>query len=639
MTTNQEKFEFGAEVGKILHLMIHSLYTNKDIFLRELISNASDACDKLRYESLTKPELLSEDSDLNIRILPITLDRTLSISDNGIGMNKEDLINHLGTIAKSGTQGFLENMTGDSEKDIQLIGQFGVGFYSAFMVAESVTVISRKAGEDKAYIWESQGSGEFTVEESSDQHPRGTTIKLKLKKEADDYLDKHRIQHIIGTYSDHIPIPIVLEDEAGGESDTINKASALWTKPKSDISEEQYKEFYHHVAHAADDPLLTLHNKNEGTIEYTNLLFIPSTKPFDLFHPDRKCRIKLYVKRVFINEEGIDILPQYLRFVQGIIDSEDLPLNINRESLQHNATINRINKAVTKRILKELSKLSDKQPDEFKKFWKNFGAVFKEGLCDATNDRDSILDVCRFHSTKSGDELISLQQYIDNMKEGQDKILYITADSVEAARKSPQLEGFIKNDIEVILLTDSVDDFWTNVTQEYKDKAFASVTRSNINPDSIGKDAEDSEEDNTAESSQDDSAKDEKEHNPDHKKLVEFIKETLKDRVADVKVSARLTESPVCLSAGEYSMDIRMERFLVEQKQLPKASAKVLEINPNHQILKSVLDDIDSNKERAEEVSYMLFDQACIIEGESIKDTSSFAKRLSKLMEVALKAA
>ncbi|MCH2037555.1 MAG: molecular chaperone HtpG [Rickettsiales bacterium] len=638
MTNNQEKFQFGAEVGKILQLMIHSLYTNKDIFLRELISNASDACDKLRYESLTKPELLQEDSEFNIRILPITLDRTLTISDNGIGMNKDDLVTHLGTIAKSGTQGFLESMTGDNEKDVQLIGQFGVGFYSAFMVADSVTVISRKAGEDQAYIWQSTGTGEFTVEEAADEYPRGTTIKLKLKKEADEYLDKHRLEHIIGTYSDHIPIPIILEDEAGGESATVNKASALWTKSKNEITEEQYKEFYHHVAHAADDPMLTLHNKNEGTIEYTNLLFIPSTKPFDLFHPDRKCRIKLYVKRVFINEEGIDIIPQFLRFVQGIVDSEDLPLNINRESLQHNATINRINKAVTKRILKELSKLSDKQPDEFKKFWKNFGAVFKEGLCDATNDRDAILDVCRFYSTKSGDELISLKQYIENMKEGQDKILFISADSVEAARKSPQLEGFVKNDIEVILLTDSVDDFWTNVTQEYKDKAFASVTRSNINPDSIGKEAE-------AEASDDSEADDEKAaeankvDNAEHEKLINFIRETLKDRVADVKVSGRLTESPVCLSAGEYGMDIRMERFLVEQKQLPKASAKVLEINPNHQILKSVLTDIDANEERAKEVSFMLFDQACIIEGETIKDTSSFAKRLSKLMEDALKAA
>ena len=635
MTNTPEKFEFGAEVGKILNLMINSLYTNKDIFLRELISNASDACDKIRYESITNPELIKEDNELKIRILPITLENILTITDNGIGMNKEDLINNLGTIAKSGTQGFIENLTGDNKKDVNLIGQFGVGFYSSFMVADEVTVISRKAGESQAYLWKSNGSGEFTVEEYDSEQPRGTTIKLKLKKEAIDYLDKHKIQHVISTYSDHISIPIILEDEAGGEEAVINKGSALWTKSKSEISEEQYKEFYNHVAHSADEPWLTLHNKNEGTIEYTNLLFIPTTKPFDLFHPERKCRVKLYVKRVYINEEGIDIIPQYLRFVQGIVDSEDLPLNINRESLQHNATINRINKAVSKRIIKELGKIAKNDADKYQKFWSNFGAVLKEGLCDATNDRDSILDVCRFYSTKSGDKLISLQEYIDNMKEGQEKILYITADNVESARKSPQIEGFIKNDIEVILLTDAVDDFWTNVTQEYKDKAFASVTRSNINPDNIGKEADDESIDNN----EDQKAEKKDEVSSDNNKLSEFIKETLKDKVSDVKISSRLTESPVCLSASEYSMDIRMERFLVEQKQLPQASAKVLEINPEHPILKSVLFDIDNNNDRAKDVTYMLFDQACIIEGENISDTSQFSKRLSKFMEDALKAA
>ncbi|MEM7617064.1 MAG: molecular chaperone HtpG [Pseudomonadota bacterium] len=632
---NGEKFEFGADVEKMLHLMIHSLYTNKDIFVRELVSNASDACDKLRYEAITKPELIQDDPELKINILPITLDKTLIISDNGIGMTKDELISQLGTIAKSGTQNFLKNITDEKSADLQLIGQFGVGFYSVFMAAEEVTVTSRKAGADKAYVWQSNGAGQFTVTEDDTDQPRGTKIAIKLKKEADEYLDKHKIKNIIETYANHISIPIQLDDEAGGESDVINKGMALWTKPKSDISEEQYKEFYNNIAHSVDEPWVTLHNKAEGTIQYTNLLFVPTNKPFDLFHPERKCRVKLYVKRVFINEEGIDLLPQYLRFVQGVVDSEDLPLNINRESLQHNSTINRINKAITKKILKELSKKAEKQPEDYQKFWENFGAVIKEGLCDATTDRDAIFDICRFASTKSQDKLISLQSYIDGMKNNQKEIYYITADSVDAAMNSPQLEGFIKNDVEVIILTDSVDDFWTNVSGEYKDSKFASVTRSNINPENIGKETAEAD----AESDSNDANKadeDTQEITEENKTLISFIKDALKGKVADVKISNRLTESPVCLAASEYGMDIRMERFLVEQKQLQQASAKILEINPNHQILQSLSGYISNNEEYANEIAELLFDQACILEGETISNVSLFAKRLNKYLGLAL---
>lgn len=624
----KEVRKFDAEVGKILQLMIHSLYTNKDIFLRELISNASDACDKLRYLAITQPELLKEDADLNITISADPVKRHLTIADNGIGMNRQDLIDHLGTIARSGTEGFLSQMTGDAKKDIQLIGQFGVGFYSSFMVAEEVSVTSRKAGENKAYTWTSTGNGEFTVEEAEGEHPRGTQVTLTLREDVIDFLDRFRIKHIVTTYSDHIAIPISFIEE--GSAEVLNSASALWMRQKSDITPEQYQEFYHHVAHAPDEPWMILHNRNEGIIEYTNLLYVPSRKPFDLFHPDRKSRVKLYVKRVYITDEGIDLVPAYMRFLRGVIDSEDLPLNISRETLQHNHIIEKIRKSVVKRVIAELKKKAEKEPESYIEFWDNFGAVLKEGLCEGMESREPLLEVCRFYSALK-DKFISLDEYIANKKSGQESIFYLTGDNIDKLKSSPQLEGFRTRGIDVLLLTDTVDDFWVNVVHEYKDVELKSVTRSGIELNKIaqGDEAQDSEKDDAAKAPE-----------KDLDSLIAFIKITLEGQIMDVRVSGKLTDSPVCLAVNEGAMDIRMERFLIDQKQLAGRSTKILEINPKHTIIKSLAQDVDSkgSNEAAQDVVRVLFDQACIIEGEPISDTSAFSRRLSSFIAKAMAA-
>jgi molecular chaperone HtpG len=624
----KEVRKFDAEVGKILQLMIHSLYTNKDIFLRELISNASDACDKLRYLAVTQNELLATDPELKITISVEPAKREITITDNGIGMNRDDLIENLGTIARSGTEGFLKQVTGDSKKDIQLIGQFGVGFYSCFMVADEVSVTSRKAGEAQAYVWSSTGDGEFTVSEAEGDAPRGTSITLTLREDSLDFLDRFRIRHITTTYSDHIAIPISFVDEEG-KAEVLNSASALWMRPKAEISDEQYQEFYHHVAHSPDTPWMTLHNRNEGTIEYTNLLFIPSRKPFDLFHPDRKQRVKLYVKRVFITEEGIDLVPAYLRFLQGVIDSEDLPLNISRETLQHNHIIEKIRKSVVKRVLSELKKKAASDPDAYAEFWENFGAVLKEGLCEAMESREPLLEVCRFYSVLK-DKFISLDDYIASKKEGQEHIFYLTGDSIDKLKNSPQLEGFITRGIDVLLLTDTVDDFWVNVVPDYKGIELKSVTRSGIELDKIeGDDAEKAEAKN-----------DTKNESEELGSLIEFIKTTLEGQIADARLSGKLTDSPVCLAVNEGAMDIRMERFLIDQKQLAGRSTKIFEINPKHAIIKSLAHDFATHgsTESAQDVVRVLFDQACIIEGEPISDTGAFSRRLSSFISKAIAA-
>jgi molecular chaperone HtpG len=455
-----------------------------------------------------------------------------------------------------------------------------------------------------------------------------------MKKEEEDFLDKFRIDHIVKTYSDHIAVPIHMINEEGQEEEVLNSSSALWVRSKSDISEEEYKTFYHNVAHTGDEPWAILLNKAEGALEYTNLLYIPTVKPIDLFHPERKNRIKLYVKRVFITDENINLLPAYLRFVQGVVDSEDVPLNISRENLQHNAVITRISRALSKKILSEIKKKSEKDPESFDKFWKNFGPVIKEGLCDATIDRDAILDVCAFKTSKSNDKYISLKQYIENMKEGQENIFYLTGEDENAIKKSPKLEGFLKREIEVLLLTDSVDDFWVNVVNEYKDKTFQSINRTNIDLDSISPATE-------LENKKDGEIEEVEAENVDEiNALIEFLKETLKDRVSDIKISEKLVTSPACLSVGEHGMDIRMERFLVEQKQLPAASAKIFEVNVKHPIMKTIIADIkiDTESERAKELSLLLFDQACIIEGESVKDINAFSQRVNEFIQKALAA-
>lgn len=614
---NEELLKFNAEVGKVLQLMIHSLYTNKDIFLRELISNASDACDKLRYEAITQPELLGGENELNIHIALDKDARTITLTDSGIGMSREELVQNLGTIAKSGTQDFLGRLSGDGKKDTSLIGQFGVGFYSAFMVADKVRVVSKRAGSGEAWQWESDGLGEFKISAADASHARGTSITMHLKTGEDDYLDAFRLRHIIDTYSNHIAFPISLSYE--GTNETINSGQALWAKAKSDISEEQYKEFYHHVAHSPDDPWLVLHNKNEGKLEYTNLLFIPSIKPFDLYHPDRKRRVKLYVKRVFITEENIDLVPAYLRFLRGIVDSSDLPLNISRETLQSNPLLANIKESIVRRVLSELKKKSENDDVGYMKFWNNFGPVLKEGLCESYSPRESILEVCRFQTTQS--DHATLDQYIARMKPEQEEIYYLSGDSVDAIRANPQLEGFTARGIEVLMLTDHVDDFWVTVVQDFKGKKFKSITRSDIAldrfplsdgaeqpPESINTDAIDA--------------------------LCKRMKEVLGMQVSDVRTTQKLGSGAVCLSTAEGSMDTRFERFLIEQKQLSAASAKILEINPRHSIIQSLAAQTHAN----EDAIWLLFDQARILEGEPVASPADFTRRLQGLMEKGLAA-
>lgn len=602
----EQTIPFAAEIGKVLHLMIHSLYTNKDIFLRELISNASDACDKLRYQALTDDALLKEDATLGITLRFDEKARTLTITDNGIGMDHDDLLNNLGTIARSGTQEFSTLLSGDASKDVNLIGQFGVGFYSSFMVADSVTVETRKAGDTQAWRWASDGLGSFTVT-PIDTHPRGTSITLHLKEEAKSYIDKHKLRFIVETYSDHISFPISLTDEEGN-TDTLNTASAIWTRNKSDITEEQYQEFYRHVAHSPDKPWAVLHNKAEGALEYTNLLYIPSIKPFDLFHPERKKRVKLYVKRVFITDEGVDIIPAYLRFMRGIIDSADLPLNISRETLQKNATIDKIRESVTSRVLGELKKRAEKDIADYAKFWDMFGPVLKEGLCEGFGPREKILDACRFYSTTSPDTLISLDTYIARMQEGQDAMYYLIGDSIAALKASPQIEGFTKRGIEVLLLTDHVDDFWVNVTSDYKGKKFRSVVKAG-----------------------EDLKKDETQPEPTEEiaALITAMKALYGDEVKDVRATDKLSESPVCLGVGEGDMDMRMERFMLEHKQLPGRQAKILEINPTHPVIVKLA---NASAGENEDALWLLLDQAKIAEGEPVTDIAAYARRVTALL-------
>ncbi len=617
---SQETKKFTAEVGKVLHLMIHSLYTNKDIFLRELVSNASDACDKLRYLSQTNSELISaEDTELKI-LLSVDKDaRNVIIEDNGIGMSHDDLIENLGTIAKSGTQQFLEHLTGDSKKDSNLIGQFGVGFYSSFMVADSVTVISTKAGTNETNKWYSAGEGEYTIEKvENSEIKRGTRIIVHIKDGLDDYLDHFRVKHIVKTYSDHIAVPIYFVDEAANKT-KLNSSSALWTRSKSDITEEQYQEFYKSVSYSADTPWLTMHNKNEGLVEYTNLLFIPTNKTFDLFHPDRKRRVKLYIKKVFITDEGVDLVPHYMRFLRGVVDSEDLPLNISRENLQHNATIDKIRASITKRVLSELVKKKEDARAEYEVFWKNFGAAIKEGLCEVTQDAEKLLEICIFYSCKH-DKFISLDEYIASLPaENNKSIYYLSGENPEKLKNSPQIEGFLAKNLDVLIFTDPVDDFWVNVANKYKEYDIKSVTRASTDIETPAEKEKEKKEDKREE----------------NEKLLEFCKSVLGTSVKDVIISKKLTSSPSCISVGEGDMDIRMERFLIEQKQLNKSSSKILEINPDHTILKKIASSIakNTNLEQSGDLVWLLFDQACIIEGEPVMDASSFSARLVNIME------
>jgi molecular chaperone HtpG len=613
----QETRSFQAEVSRLLEIVAHSLYSEKEIFLRELISNASDACDRLRYAALTEPALAEGDAEYRVTLIPDKPARTLTIADNGIGMNREELIDNLGTIARSGTAAFVNQLSGDARKDMSLIGQFGVGFYSAFMVAEKVEVLSRKAGESQGWRWVSDGKGEFTVEPLPDA-ARGAKIIVHLREGEDDYLDPAKLRRIVKTYSDHIGLPIALKE--GGKDETINTASALWTRPRSEITAEQYKEFYHHVGHSFDDPWLTLHNKAEGVLEYTSLLFVPSTKPFDLFDPERKSRVKLYVRRVFITDEATDLLPAYLRFLRGIVDSEDLPLNISREMLQSNAMVARIRQQLTRRILSELAKKAGEAADEYAKFWDNFGAVLKEGLYEDRDHRDELLGLARFRST-TRDEPVSLDDYIAAMKPGQDAIYTIHGDSLDVIRKSPQLEGFRARGVEVLLLTDPIDEFWVPSIGRYKEKPFKSATRGGIDLDKIPL-SEAPEASGTE---------------PPAKlgSLIAIFKLALGDSVKDVRSSERLTDSAVCLVADEGDMDMHLERLLKQHRQLDTASRRILEVNPRHKLIERLAASVGEPgaSDQLSEFAWLLLDQARIVEGEQLPDPPAFARRLAMLLE------
>ena len=625
-----EKLEFQTEVSQLLKLMINSVYSEKEVFVRELVSNASDACDKLRYLATTKEKLIQDDPDLKVQIQVNKKANSISFIDNGIGMNKKDLIANLGTIARSGTAQFIKEMSESKTKDLSLIGQFGVGFYSAFMVATETQVTTRKAGENKIWIWKSDGESNFTIEESDDldllESNRGTKIDLILSKEGKDYLDKIKIEDIIRRYSDHISIQIFVTDgteKKDESSEPVNSASAIWTRPKNKITKEQYKEFYNHVGQMFDDPWMTSHYKAEGKIEYTVLNFIPSTKPFDLYDPARENRLKLYVKKVFITDNCPELIPPYLRFLRGIIDSEDLPLNISREMLQNNPVVTKIRNALVKRTISDLKKklLADRK--SFEEFWNNFGPVLKEGIYEDFERKDSLLEIALFKNLNS-DKLISLDEYIDAMPKKQKSIYFITGDSYQNIVNSPIIEGYKSRNIDVLILDDPVDSFWTSATPNYKEKDFKSVTRgvddlSNI--DGKKKDEKENKEDKSADP------------------LINLLKEKLKDKVKDVRTSSRLTDSPACLVSDESAMDPQLEKILQQHNQLQQGvSLKIMEINPNHKLIKA-LTKMSKNKDsinKVEDAAFLLYEQSRIVEGDKPSDPIAFSKKLIETISASI---
>ncbi|HUC61826.1 MAG TPA: molecular chaperone HtpG [Alphaproteobacteria bacterium] len=622
----EEKLEFQAEVSKLLDIVAHSLYSEREVFLRELISNASDACDRLRYLALTEPALIGEDGAFKVALEPDKAAGTLTIADNGIGMSRTELIANLGTIARSGTAAFVAEagaaaQGGNGAAAPSLIGQFGVGFYAAFMVASRVDVVSLKAGAAEAWRWSSDGKGSFTLVEA-ELAQRGTRVTLHLKDDAKEFLDPARLTAIVKRYSDHIAIPIELKD--GAKETTLNQASALWTRPKSEITELQYKEFYRHVAHSFDDPALVMHARVEGTLAYSALLFVPGARPFDLFHPERKGHVRLYVKRVFITDDCPELLPAYLRFLRGAVDTEDLPLNVSRELLQKNPLLARIRSGLTKRVLDELERKAKDDSAAFETIWAEFGAVLKEGIYEDPEQRARLLELARFRSTGS-DGLVSLADYVARMKERQDAIFTITGEDVEALAKSPQLEGFKAKGVEVLLMTDPVDDFWLSAVDAYKEKPFKSATRGGADLAKVKGDAE-------ADKAKDGEGADASQG--DVSGLVAFLKLALKDQVKDVRASERLTESPVCLVADEGDIDMRLERLLRQHKQIAASAKRILEINPRHALIKGLAARVAAKGASAgvEEYAHLLLDQARILEGETLPDPAAFSRRLAELL-------
>ncbi|MDK1290017.1 molecular chaperone HtpG [Pseudoalteromonas umbrosa] len=628
---NKENHQFGTDVGKLLNLMIHSLYSNKEIFLRELVSNASDAADKLRYLALQNGDLYEGDADLKVRVSADKDANTVTISDNGIGMTRDEVINSLGTIAKSGTAEFFQNLTGDQAKDSQLIGQFGVGFYSAFIVADEVTVRTRKAGEQSAIEWQSKGEGEYSLVEI-EKAERGTEIVLHLREDESEFLDEFRLRSIITKYSDHISIPVemfkapVPESEGPdgekieaqpGEWEAINKATALWTRDKSEVSEEEYKEFYKHVGHDWEEPLTWAHNKVEGKTEYTSLLYIPKKAPFDLWNRDRQTGLKLYVQRVFIMDDAEQFMPSYLRFVKGLLDSNDLPLNVSREILQDNKITQAIRKGCTSRVLKMLDRMGKNKADEYQTFWNEFGQVIKEGPAEDAANKEAIAKLLRFSSTHTDESTqnVSLAQYIERMQEGQDKIYYVVADSFATAKSSPHLEIFRKKGIEVLLMSDRVDEWMMGHLTEFDGKQFQSITRGDLDLGNL--------EDEESKKAQEESEK-------EVEGLVERITASLGDKVKEVRFTHRLTDSPACVVVDDHDMSSQMQKLMESIGQSAPESKPIFELNPEHQLVKHLNDEQDEDK--FAQWSEVLLDQALLAERGSLKDPVGFVTRLNKLM-------
>ncbi|MBD3656876.1 MULTISPECIES: molecular chaperone HtpG [Marinobacter] len=621
--TNKETLGFQTEVKQLLHLMIHSLYSNKEIFLRELISNASDAEDKLRFAALKNDGLYEGDSELKIRLDFDAEANTVTITDNGIGMSREDVIQNLGTIAKSGTAEFLKQLSGDEKKDSRLIGQFGVGFYSAFIVADKVEVFTRRAGTpaEEGVHWESKGDGEFTIEPVTREN-RGTEIVLHLKPEEKEFADGWRLRSLVKKYSDHISFPVVMkteseEEDKKGQYETVNDATALWTLPRTEVKDEEYKEFYKHIGHDFEDPLTWSHNKVEGKLDYTSLLYIPARAPFDLYNREAPRGLKLYVQRVFIMDDAEQFLPLYLRFTKGVVDSNDLSLNVSREILQNDSTVESIRSALTKRVLDMLSKLAKKEPEQYQKFWGEFGTVLKEGPAEDFSNREKIAGLLRFASTHTGESAqnVALDDYIGRMKEGQKKIYYITADSFMAAKSSPHLEVFRKKGIEVLILSDRIDEWMMGYLNEYDGKQFQDVARGELDLGDV-----ETEEDK----------KHQEEATKEHQQLLERIKKALEDKVQDVRVTNRLTDSPACLVVGDFDMGAQMKKIMEAAGQPVPESKPIFEINVDHPLVQRL--ENEQRDERFSELSAVLLDQATLASGEQLKDPGAYVSRLNRLL-------
>ena len=626
MTNMSNKFE--ADTGKILDIVINSLYSEREIFLRELVSNSSDALDKRKYLGLTDKKINNSSDASEIKIEVNNKEKTLTISDNGIGMSEEDLKSSLGTIARSGTKAFLEQVatnTKDKKSDMSMIGQFGVGFYASFMVADSVIVISKKAGDQQAWKWTSDGKTGFDLEKA-DKDTAGTSITLKLKKDAKEFLEETRLQFIVRKYSDHISYPVKLfeVDKKDAEEKTLNEASALWTRPAKDIKEEQYQEFFSHIGAGFGKPLLTMHNNTEGTISYTNLICIPSTRPFDLFNPDRKSSLKLYINRVFITDKCDALVPSYLRFIKGLVDTQDIDLNVSREMLQNNPAVAKISKSLVGKILRELKKVSEKNADGYKDFWKEYGAVLKEGLYEDAERKETLLDLCRF-STNENDEIISLSSYLEKMPETQKDIYYISAETRSQALASPHLEGFKSKNIPILIMTDAIDQFWLPMIGSFKDKKFTSITQGQINLDEL-----------------DEKNKDKKSVSKEQKEkqdkefidLIAQMKVVLGEQVKDIRLSSKLTDSPVCLVADDGDMDIAMEQLMAQRDTNYKGAPRILEINGDHSLIKN-MKSLLSKKENNDLVSdagTLLFEQARLLEGKMPADPAQFSKIMNQFL-------